>query len=140
LSQSHTITISSPIESAQASETPEYSPLCGLSVVECDNEPKKELETFRKVKGTTYNAEVGQTDSSPFIMANGKRVNESAVASNCYPLGTKISVKGFGVYTVEDRMNRRYTADCGTDRERIDFFKFSRRDNFAKIVEISVQK
>jgi len=131
-----TITISAPIESAQASESQEYSNTCGLDVVECDSKPRKELQTFRKVKGTTYNAEVGQTDSSPFIMANGKRVNESAVASNCYPLGTKIEVKNMGIYTVEDRMNRRYTADCGSNKERIDFFKWSRKDNFSKSVEL----
>lgn len=122
---------------AEASSVEDNTDICDLDVVFCENEPKKETVPAYPIQawGTTYNAEVGQTDADPFTMANGKRVNESAVASNCYPLGTHIDVEGMGVFTVEDRMNSRYTADCGTDKERIDFFKWSRQDNFAKFVK-----
>lgn len=58
---------------------------------------------------SAYNAEVEQTDSSPFTMANGRRVHDRAVANNCLSFGTKVIIEG-EIYTVEDRMNRRY--DC----------------------------
>lgn len=56
---------------------------------------------------SAYNAEIGQTDSDPFTMASGKRVYEGAVANNCLPFGTQIELNG-KIYTVEDRMNKRY--------------------------------
>jgi len=58
---------------------------------------------------SAYNAEVGQTDSDPTTMANGQKVFDGAIANNCLPFGTKIEVNG-RVYTVADRMNKRY--DC----------------------------
>lgn len=102
--------------------------------------PKAQEESTRleadshSVIATTYNAEVAQTDSNPFTMASGKRVYEGAVASNCHPLGTKLEIEG-KQYNVEDRMNSRYTKDCGTDQERIDIFKWKKEDNFKKIVK-----
>lgn len=56
---------------------------------------------------SAYNAEIGQTDSDPFTMASGKKVYEGAVANNCLPFGTQIELNG-KIYTVEDRMNKRY--------------------------------
>lgn len=90
-----------------------------------------------EVIATTYNAEVGQTDSDPFTMASGKRVYEGAVASNCHDKGTKLEIEG-EIYTVEDRMNKRYTPLCGTDKERVDIFKWDRKDNFSKKVSYKV--
>lgn len=87
---------------------------------------------------TSYNAEVAQTDSDPFTMASGKRVYEGAVASNCYPLGTKIETE-LGVFTVEDRMNKRFTELCGTDKERIDIFKWNKADNITKRLNFKVK-
>lgn len=78
---------------------------------------------------TSYNADVEQTDSDPYTMANGKRVFEGAIASNCYPFGTKIEIVGVGDFVVSDRMNRRYTKDCGTEAERIDIFRFNPAEN-----------
>jgi len=83
---------------------------------------------------TTYNAEEAQTDSDPLTMASGKRVYEGAIASNCHPLGTKLKIEG-EVYTVDDRMNSRYTKDCGTVNERLDIFKWNKSDNFKKQVQ-----
>lgn len=88
--------------------------------------------TPKAIIATTYNAEVAQTDADPFTMASGKRVYEGAVASNCLPLGTQIEIPGHGKFAVEDRMNSRYTADCGTENERMDIFKWERKDNFKK--------
>ncbi len=60
---------------------------------------------------TAYNSVPGQTDSSPFIAATGKRVHDSMIAANKLPFGTKVVIRGlFGekVFIVEDRMNSRY--------------------------------
>lgn len=111
-----------------------------LSGGEVAIKPKAQEESTRleadshSVIATTYNAEVAQTDSDPFTMASGKRVYEGAIASNCHPLGTKLKIEN-EIYHVEDRMNSRYTKDCGTDQERVDIFKWDKKDNFKKTVK-----
>ena len=60
---------------------------------------------------TAYNSVPGQTDSSPFIAATGKRVHDSMIAANKLPFGTKVVIRdlfGEKVFIVEDRMNSRY--------------------------------
>ena len=111
-----------------------------LSGGEVAIKPKAQEESTRleadshSVIATTYNAESSQTDSDPFTMASGKRVYEGAVASNCHPLGTRLEIEG-KQYSVEDRMNARYTKDCGTENERLDIFKWDKKDNFKKVIE-----
>ncbi|MFA6431448.1 MAG: 3D domain-containing protein, partial [Candidatus Margulisiibacteriota bacterium] len=58
-----------------------------------------------------FNSLEGQTDSTPWITASGTRCREGVIASNFLPMGTKVLIEGFGnrVFTVEDRMNKRYT-------------------------------
>lgn len=92
-------------------------------------EAKAPEERKMPVIVTSYNAEEGQTDSDPYTMASNKRVFEGAVASNCHPFGTKVEIEGVGTFEVQDRMNARYTKDCGTDQERMDIFRFDRKDN-----------
>ncbi len=62
------------------------------------------------VIATAYNSLPGQTDDSPWITASGTRCRTGVIASNHLPLGTKVIIEGFGdkVFTVEDRMNKRY--------------------------------
>lgn len=62
------------------------------------------------VMATAYNSLENQTDSSPWITASGTRCKEGVIASNFLPFGTKLMIEGFGnqIFTVEDRMNRRY--------------------------------
>ncbi len=78
---------------------------------------KNEAQTVRYrilssgvVMATAYNSLEGQTDSTPWITASGTRCREGVIASNFLPLGTKVMIEGFGnqVFTVEDRMNKRY--------------------------------
>ncbi len=63
------------------------------------------------VTATAYNSEVGQTDNSPWETASGTRCRDGVIASNHLPIGTKVMIEGFGdkVFTVEDRMNKRYS-------------------------------
>ena len=63
------------------------------------------------VTTTGYNSEEAQTDSSPFIAADGSHVYWGMVAANFLPFGTKIKIPeyyGDKVFVVHDRMNKRY--------------------------------
>lgn len=70
------------------------------------------------VQASAYTSTPGQTDSTPFTTANGEHVYWGGVAANIIdangrniPFGTKIMIpKLFGdqIFTVNDRMNRRY--------------------------------
>jgi len=77
---------------------------------------------------TAYNSEVGQTDDSPCITANGYDVCqhgvEDTVAANFLPFGTKIKIPelfGNKVFVVRDRMNQRYT-------NRLDIWMVEKQD------------
>lgn len=67
------------------------------------------------VASTAYTSAVAQTDSTPCITADGYNVcaaaEENVVAANFLPFGTKIMIPdvfGDRIFTVHDRMNRRY--------------------------------
>lgn len=73
---------------------------------------KVEPKEVRTVKATAYSSTPDQTDDSPFIMANGKRVHDGAVAANFLPFGTKVrfpDLYGDKEFVVEDRMHRRFS-------------------------------
>ena len=56
---------------------------------------------------TAYSSTPDQTDSTPFITANGAYVYDGVVAANFLPFGTKVKfpeIYGEKVFTVEDRM------------------------------------
>lgn len=64
---------------------------------------------------TAYNSEIGQTDDSPCITANGfnvcKHGIEDTIAANFLPLGTKVKIPelfGDRVFVVRDRMNKKH--------------------------------
>ncbi|MBI5399955.1 3D domain-containing protein [Candidatus Saganbacteria bacterium] len=63
-----------------------------------------------QVLATAYNSQVGQTDDTPWVTASGTRCREGVIAANHLPIGTKVVIEGFGnqIFTVEDRMNKRY--------------------------------
>ena len=77
----------------------------------------------------SYNNEISQTDSDFNTMANGKQVFEGAIANNCLKFGTEVAIKiqeigkleVYRVYTVSDRMNRRYGCDI------FDIFSFDKQ-------------
>lgn len=77
------------------------------------------------VKATLYYPHTDQTDSTPYITASGRVINRndpflskyiavSGYMETLYPMGTKVRLTSQlipelnGVYTVADRMNRRY--------------------------------
>jgi 3D (Asp-Asp-Asp) domain-containing protein len=62
------------------------------------------------IVASAYNSLPGQTDSSPWITASGTLCHEGVIASNHFPIGTKLLIEGYKgqVFVVEDRMNKRY--------------------------------
>ena len=70
------------------------------------------------VVASAYSSTPWQTDSSPFITANGEHVYWGGVAANIIdtsgrniPFGTRIMIPdlfGDQIFTINDRMNRRY--------------------------------
>lgn len=87
---------------------------------------------------SAYNSEVGQTDDSPFIMANGGYVHDGAVATNILPFGTRIKIPAyFGdkIFVVEDRMNRRYQKHLDIWMEhKSDALSFGRRSTVIEVI------
>ena len=75
--------------------------------------PKAEFKSIKThmVTATGYSSTPDQTDDTPFTTASGTTVRDGIVATNFLPFGTLIKIpKLFGdkIFTVEDRMNRRY--------------------------------
>lgn len=61
---------------------------------------------------SAYNSVPGQTDGSPFRTASLTTARDGVIASNYFPIGTKLRIPdhfGNQVFRVEDRMNPRYT-------------------------------
>ena len=80
------------------------------------------FESIGRVKITAYSSTPDQTDDTPFTMASGKHVYDGAIAANFLPLGTKVRIPeifGDKVFTVEDRMNKRF-------QDRMDIWMESR--------------
>lgn len=90
---------------------------------------------------TAYNSEVGQTDDSPCITANGFNLCshgiEDTIAANFLYFGTKVRIPelfGDKVFVVRDRMNARYS-------DRVDVWMINKQDakQFgAKVAKIEI--
>ena len=80
---------------------------------EVDNYKNKTPKMVRWVTVTAYSSTVDQCDDTPFISANGSWVYDGMVAANSLPFGTKVKLPdhfGDKVFTVEDRMNKKYNS------------------------------
>ena len=68
---------------------------------------KKAPRKVMDIRITAYSSTIGQTDSTPFITANGTCVHDGIIAANCFPFGTKVRIPdlfGDKIFTVQDRM------------------------------------
>ncbi|MDD5072134.1 MAG: hypothetical protein PHQ42_05395 [Patescibacteria group bacterium] len=90
-------------------------PVC-FSANGCSEENKKQVEKtsiekkIKKVIVTAYSSTPDQTDSSPFITANGTYVYDGIVACNFLPFDTKVKfpeMYGDKIFIVEDRMAKK---------------------------------
>ncbi len=72
--------------------------------------PLKATEPVKMtVIATAYTPRPEETDSTPWLTAAGTKTREGVIAANWLPFGTKVKIDD-KFYTVEDRMNSRYTA------------------------------
>ena len=111
-----------PKASVAGSTVPSFTPIGGEPVLEDEiletvpaNLPRSEDKEPKRViyvTVTSYSSTPDQTDDSPFVTANGTWVHDGTLAANFLPFGTKVRLPDYSgdkVYTVEDRMNQRYT-------------------------------
>ena len=78
------------------------------------------------VSMTAYTSSVDETDSTPFITADGSHTRDGIVAANNLKFGTRVrfpDLCGDKVFEVHDRMNKRYT-------DRIDIWMTTKGEAF----------
>lgn len=71
----------------------------------------KVIRAYARVPSTAYTSRPEETDSTPFITADGAHVRDGIVAANFLKFGTKIRIPqlyGDKIFEVHDRMNKRY--------------------------------
>jgi len=126
--------------------TVEVSSSAALNVL-TESKPTSTVETIILRESihtmTAYNSEVGQTDDSPCITANGfnvcKHGIEDTIAANFLPMGAKIKIPelfGDRIFIVRDRMNKKHP-------NRVDVWMKDRHDAIqfgVKIAKIQVIK
>jgi 3D (Asp-Asp-Asp) domain-containing protein len=82
------------------------------AVANLQPEIASENTTVLYLKVTAYASVPDETDSTPFITANGTYVHDGIIAANFLPFGTRVEIPAlFGdkVFTVEDRMNVKFS-------------------------------
>ena len=103
-------------ELASNESNPETKQLPTVGLKTQENVDLGQLDTLHSTVRETsaYTSTVGQTDSTPCISASGDNIctlydqGVKVVASNAFPIGTKVMVEGYGEAIVLDRMNSRY--------------------------------
>jgi len=84
-----------------------------LTICKMDKSSYEVVKTLKMVI-TAYSSTPDQTDDTPFITASGKYVEDGIAANNSLAFGTKFRIPalyGDKVFTVWDRMNKRYNYD-----------------------------
>jgi len=90
----------------------QLTPELGIIDGEDPNIPQAAIAAEHEIWITAYSSTPDQTDDSPFITASNTHVRDGIVATNLLPFGTEVQIPelyGDKIFTVEDRMNRRYT-------------------------------
>lgn len=81
------------------------------TIIKPEKKDQPVVKKTMKVTVTAYSSTPDQTDSTPFITANGTHVHDGIIAANFLPFGTKVrfpDYSGDKIYTVEDRMHPRF--------------------------------
>lgn len=82
------------------------------NAVKVNSTPTSSSAKSKLVTVTAYSSTVDQCDSNPFVTASGTRVRDGIIATNLLAFGTKVkfpSLFGDKVFTVEDRMSKRFS-------------------------------
>lgn len=83
-----------------------------IEMVTAADKPVKSTDDLKtmNVWVTAYSSVPEETDSSPFITATNKTVQDGFIAANFLPFGTRVRIPEFfgkKIFVVEDRMHRR---------------------------------
>jgi 3D (Asp-Asp-Asp) domain-containing protein len=105
--------------------------------------PRYEVKSVSMHTITAYNSLASQCDSTPCYAASGfnlcKNNTEDVIAANWLPFGAKVripSLFGDRVFTVEDRMNRRFPDYVDVwMKDRGDAIRFGTMDAMVEVVE-----
>ena len=62
------------------------------------------------------------------VTASGKKVKYGMVANNWLPFGTKVSIRGLGVFKIEDRGSEKYFGTKQERRKAIDIYLPSHKE------------
>ena len=82
------------------------------SILQAKSPAKREWAPKFLMYITAYSSSEDETDSTPHLTASGTKTRDGVVASNLFPIGTRVKVPelfGDKVLTVEDRMHNRFT-------------------------------
>lgn len=114
----HTLT-SKENEPAMAFSNPAIETAQAAEIVE-----EEAVKEWKTAEFSAYTASVDETDSSPLVMASGKMVYVGAIACpRSIELGTKVEVRGVGVFTCEDRLG-----PARIDGNYFDIFKMTKQE------------
>ena len=121
--------------SAEASAFP------AIAVLPVEKTEQQNKIIKRKITVTAYSSTPDQTDDTPFITANGKKVRDGIVAANFLPFGTKVRIPeiyGEKVFTVEDRMATKHNTKVDVWMEtRESALKFGVKEIEMEILELA---
>ena len=89
-----------------------------------------ELKDRKMANVSGYTASSSETDARPREMASQKEVYKGAIATGdrSIPFGTKVLFPGIGIFTVEDRMNKRYDSAAKKGQNHFDIFFNNKED------------
>lgn len=82
------------------------------SILQAKSPEKREWASKFLMYITAYSSSEDETDSTPHLTASGTRTRDGVVASNIFPIGTRVKIPelfGDKVLVVEDRMHNRFT-------------------------------
>lgn len=110
------------------------------SLLQAKSPGKPERAQKFLINVTAYSSSEDETDSTPHVTASGTKTRDGVVASNLFPLGTRIKIPelfGNRVLVVEDRMHGRFT-------DRIDIWmpskwsalRFGKKQAEVEVVEL----
>lgn len=88
-----------------------------------------------RILAFAYSSDIAQTDANPYTTASGSSVRSGTMAANFLPFGTQVHI-GNAMYTVQDRMNERYSG-----KYVVDLWQPSRADAIkwgARVVEMEI--
>ena len=73
---------------------------------------KPEMDAKFRVYVTAYSSSEDETDSTPHLTASGTKTRDGVLASNIFPIGTRVKIPelfGNQIFVIEDRMHERYS-------------------------------